>query len=133
MPFELGLCLGFHHGLKLGSKSDTRKQQHVCIIFDEKPHRYLAYLSDLRGRDTVTHDRKPERIIAGLRNWFETLDPNVDFPSGKHISNEFKSFLANKNRLCKKMNLDPKDLSFPGRCKLILKWLENLRNTRVIS
>lgn len=66
MPFELGLALGHHHGVK-----------HAWFIFEAVPHRVMRSLSDLNGYDALIHRGTPEGVLRAVTNAFGAGTRNV--------------------------------------------------------
>ena len=74
MPLELGLFLACK---RFGGKPHRGK---TCVILDSDPYRYRKSISDLSGQDIHSHQGKPQRAIAEVRNWLATTSKGEELP-----------------------------------------------------
>lgn len=119
MPFELGLFLASKH---FGSEEHKRK---VCLIFENKPHSYEKFISDLKGVDPVAHENDPRTAVIRVRNWLGTNSGRSHLPGGVAIWNDYKTFLRGLPNQCRQQHLKPDDLTFPDYANLVYAWIEN--------
>ena len=116
MPFELGLALG--------GKNRTRKRgAGRLLVLDREPHRYLEFLSDLRGCDPVAHHNDRHAAIVQVRHWLSSYHKEpLNGPN--HMKAWFDQFLNDLPDICSEWGIDRKDMSFNDLVYSIRSWTE---------
>jgi hypothetical protein len=105
MPLELGIFLGAKF---LGNSQQRRK---ACLIFDEQPHRYQMYLSDVAGQDISWHSNDPKRLVLRLRDWLASLS-GEPLPSGSLIWDHFMTFKGELRHSCELLRQKENELTY---------------------
>ena len=118
MPFELGLYLG---ASRFGDRRQRRKS---TLILDRERYRYQKYLSDIAGQDIKAHGNQPKRLIGAVRDWLRDTDPRRPLPSSILIAARYAQFRQDLPELCRKLRLDPGELTFNDYTWVIRQWLE---------
>lgn len=118
MPLELGLYLGARH---FGDKNQRRK---VCLVLDRERYRYQKFIPDIAGQDIKSHGKDARRVIKLVRDWLSILQRDVVLPSGGHVFEKYKLFLADLPGLCERLRLDAKELIYSDYTKLVATWLQ---------
>ena len=116
MPFELGLALGRKYSKRIGSASKL-------LVLDREPHRYLEFLSDLRGCDPASHDNQPHTAIAQVRDWLASFH-EMPFKGPNHLKTWFDQFLADLPGICREWGMDRANMSFKDLVFTIRFWVE---------
>ncbi len=115
MPFELGIFLG---AKRYGSASQQRKR---CLVLDREKYRYQKFISDIAGQDIHTHDLKVHSLIRQVRDFLRTVGPHV--PGGVTTAKDFDTFQKDKKKICNRLELDEKDLTFHDLTFVIAQWI----------
>jgi hypothetical protein len=118
MPFELGLDLGCR---KFGAGRHRLKNQ---LIMERVPHMFQRYISDIAGQDIVSHADQVPKVIQHVRNWLVTESSAKTIPGGDYIRDQYREFRADLPRLCRKLKLKPREISFGDYCQIVRIWLE---------
>ena len=120
MPFELGIEYGCRH---FASDHLRRKRR---LILEKSRHDHIKALSDLSGVDIKSHQNKPERLIAAVRNWFiETVGlRNIESPTV--IWYQFTDFTSDFYEKRKSQGFSDEDIEempVPEYLHFIQEWL----------
>ncbi|HEU5281832.1 MAG TPA: hypothetical protein VFU82_07640, partial [Gammaproteobacteria bacterium] len=118
MPLELGVFLGATY---LG---DKRHQQKKCLILDKEKYRYQKFISDIAGNDPESHDNKPEKIIAKVRNWLAHASKRTDIPGPSQIIRSFNLFNEELPIMCKEAPIKVNELEFYDYALMIAKFIK---------
>ena len=121
MPLELGLFLGCKG---FGGAAQRRK---ACLILDSDPYRYRASISDISGQDIHSHQNKPKRVIAEVRNWLASASATTGLPGGAEIASRYARFGADLPGICKQLKRRSKDLTFLDFSEMVGIWLKAAR------
>ena len=116
MPFELGLAFGRK---KLPRNGLAAK----VMVLDRAPHRYLEFLSDLRGCDPVAHHDDPFRAIEHVRDWLSSQQP-VPLNGPLHFNLWFRQFQDELPCIATECGLDRSTMSFNDLVFCVRYWLE---------
>jgi hypothetical protein len=119
MPFELGLFLASKH---FGDGEHKRK---LCLIFENQPHSYEKFISDLKGVDPVAHQNRPRTMVVMVRNWLAASSRGSHLPGGQAIWGDYSSFNRGLRNQCKRHHLKAKELTFGDYVNLVYKWIED--------
>ncbi|MBI3882543.1 MAG: hypothetical protein HY301_21085 [Verrucomicrobia bacterium] len=119
MPFELGLFLG---AKRFGSGRQKRKS---TLVLDRERYRFQRYLSDIAGQDIKAHGGKPAKLIQAVRDWLRDAEPHRQMPSSTVIAGRYQKFQRDKPGLCRKLRLNPDELTFNDYTWVIRRWLED--------
>ena len=108
MPLELGIFLGAR---RYGAAGQQGKN---VLILDREAHRYLNFISDIRGQDVKAHGGDRETIIRLARNWLRNAvaAAGISVPSGSLIYDRYEEFERDLPAFCTALNLDPDELIF---------------------
>lgn len=117
MPLELGAFLGAKY---FGRNQQRRK---ACLILDSEKYRYQKFISDIAGQDIQAHGNDPRQVVRIVRNWLRAYSQD-SIPSGGIIWNGYEAFKAELPQLCKKLNLNLKELIYNDYVLLVSKWLK---------
>jgi hypothetical protein len=118
MPLELGLFLG---AKKFSGRTKRRK---VCLVMDTERYRYRNFCSDLAGVDIEAHSGDILELVRVVRNWLRTNQEVEEIiPSGDHISERYKQFLAKLPEFCERFRLNPKAIIFRDYISVLEAWL----------
>jgi hypothetical protein len=104
MPLELGIFLGAKF---LG---DPKQRQKACLVFDEQPHRYRMYLSDVAGQDICWHSNDPKILVSRVRDWLSILS-GEPLPSGSLIWDHYTTFRGELRHSCELIRQKPSELT----------------------
>jgi hypothetical protein len=119
MPLELGLFLG---AKAFGGSEQQAKR---CLVLDEEPYRYQKYCSDIAGQDIWAHHGKPNLAIELVRNWLSTTPAARSLiPSGSVLAYRYRAFRAALTASCRKLQLNPRRLTFRDHRILVVAWLD---------
>ncbi len=118
MPFELGLFLG---AKRFGIGRQRRKS---ALVLDRERYRFQQYLSDIAGQDIATHNGHPALIVKAVRDWLRNAAARSHLPSSTVIFKRYEQFRRDLPELCRKLRLDPLDLTFNDYTFVISRWLE---------
>lgn len=120
MPFELGLFLG---AKKYGGPLQRRKS---CLILDTDRYRYQSALSDISGQDIHKYDAaRPVQLACRIRDWLKAQSAARTIPGTLAIQRKFHRYLADKPRICKKLDLKTTgDLSFSDLIDVARAWID---------
>jgi hypothetical protein len=117
MPLELGLFLG---AKRFG---DARQRRKACLVLDREPYRYQKFVSDIAGQDVRSHERKENEAIAVARDWFRS-SARRSMPGGSEIDRQYRKFKSALPSLCKKVKLEPSEMTFNDHTNFVTEWLE---------
>jgi hypothetical protein len=117
MPLELGLFLGCK---RFGKKAQHTKS---CLILDDEPFRYRAFISDIAGQDIHAHGGEPERAITEVRNWLVTASGRKLLPGGAKVIERYRKFRDDLPGLCARVHREPDALTFIDLSELIGIWM----------
>ncbi|MEM6727515.1 MAG: hypothetical protein AAF618_03345 [Pseudomonadota bacterium] len=129
MPFELGLDLVAR---RYGGGDLCEKK--ILIMYAD-PHRYLASISDIRGKDIRSHGGTVLGTIDAVRG-FLNAHKLADKKNGVHaysssiIHGDYEAFLSAISGICAKVGLDPDKLEYSDFCWLVTKFLTTYRPNR---
>ena len=118
MPFELGLFLG---AKRFGGRKQTSKR---TLILDIDRHRYLAFISDIRGQDINAYDGTPASLIERVAAWLRDIAGRDHIPGGVAIAGEFQIFRQDLPALCQQRQLTLDELTFLDFKRLATAWIE---------
>jgi hypothetical protein len=120
MPLELGIFLG---AKEFGQRQHRSKS---CLILDRDPHRYMQFCSDLAGHDIRAHGGRRDELIRGVRNWLsnQLVSRGVQVPGAAHMSTRYQQFRADLSRMCARLRLSPRELTFSEHRNLVIGWLK---------
>jgi len=113
MPLELGIFLGCR---RFGPQKQKSK---VCIIFDKERFRFQKFISDISGQDIAEHNDNPRTLIQQIRDWLSSQGGNRPLPGGDDIAVRFRAFMFILPKLCKKLKLKPRGLTFSDLVRVI--------------
>jgi hypothetical protein len=118
MPLELSLFLG---AKKFYGRTKRRK---VCLVMDTEKYRYRNFCSDLAGVDIEAHSGDILELVRVVRNWLRTNQEVQEIiPSGDHIFERYKEFLAKLPEFCERFRLNPKAIIFRDYISVLEAWL----------
>ncbi|CAH8204628.1 hypothetical protein [Vibrio aestuarianus] len=118
MPLELGLFLGCKRF------ASGRSKEKICIIFDKEKFRYQQFIFDISGQDIKSHNGKPEDLIKGLRNVFNTNSDSA-LSGAKTIFDEYEKYQAAKPIIKDGLGLHADDeLTYSDQVKIIQQWIK---------
>jgi hypothetical protein len=117
MPFELGLFLG---AKRFGNRRQKRKS---TLILDRERYRFQKFLSDIAGQDIKPHRDNPALLIKAVRDWLRDAEPHHPLPSSRVIVDRYTKFRNDVPSLCRKLRLDPDELTFNDYTWVIRRWL----------
>ena len=80
------------------------------LILEKERYHIQKVLSDISGQDIENHDNKPESMITKIRNWFTTIMPEKNFPSGGEIWSAYNQFIENLNTILTDLSYSKKDI-----------------------
>ncbi len=86
MPLELGLWLG---AKGFGGDAQAAKK---CLVLDRDPHRYLRFISDIRGQDLYSHSADVDECIGVVATWLRVQSRRTTVPGGRRIAEEYRAF-----------------------------------------
>jgi hypothetical protein len=115
MPLELGIFLG---AKRYGSATQKKKQ---CLILDREKFRYQQFMSDIAGQDIHAHSLDIPKVVTHVRDFLQTIGDHV--PGGAKIAKDFEKFQKGKRAICKRLDLDWKNLTFRDQTYVIAEWL----------
>jgi hypothetical protein len=118
MPFELGLDIACK---KFGN---VRQKQKRLLIMDKNPHRYLKFISDIRGQDIEEHNKSIKQIILKVRNWISTESKRTTIPGGEYIYKRYRKFRKDLPALCDNLHLTVEELTFNEFVDIAGWWLQ---------
>lgn len=121
MPLELGLFLACK---RFGGR---RQQAKACLILDSDPYRYRASISDTSGQDIHSHEGKPGRAIAEVRNWLSGVSRSKGLPGGAEVADRFERFGKDLPIVCASLRRRPADLTFLDFSEMVGIWLHATR------
>lgn len=119
MPLELGLFMGAKH---FGGSPHHLKRG---LVLDRDPYRYQKFCSDIAGQDIRAHGNDPSRAIRAVRDWLRAT-PEVKgktIPGAGYIVRRYHLFKGQLPNLCKRFNLDRRELHFVDYINLVVGWL----------
>lgn len=116
MPFELGLALGCKYSKPRGPSR--------LLVLDRDPHRYLEFLSDLRGCDPLVHANDPHTAIARVRDWLASNQQERLLNGPRHLTHWFDQFQIDLPGICEECGLERSTLAFNDLVFLVRYWLE---------
>ncbi len=118
MPLELGLFLGAR---RFGNRKQMVKR---TLILDIDPHRYLAFISDIRGQDISAYDGTPASLIGRVAAWLRDTAGHEHLPGGVAIASEFDAFREDLLDMCHQRQLTLDELTFLDFKRLATAWIE---------
>ena len=118
MPLELGLFLGAR---RFGTRKQAVKR---TLILDIDPHRYLAFISDIRGQDISAYDGTPSSLIGRVAAWLRDIAGQDHLPGGMAIAGEFYNFREDLPDMCRQRQLALDELTFLDFKRLATAWIE---------
>lgn len=120
MPLELGMFLA---AKKFGQGNQKQKK---CLVLDSQPHRYLSFISDIRGQDIKAHNNDVLKTIKHVRDWLNNDLPNDTIIRGQiKIYSRFSNFMKILPRISEELGLDPRNLQFNDFSNLVSEWIKN--------
>ena len=87
MPFELGLAYAI-----------GRERTHSFFVFEERPHRLQASLSDFNGFDPHIHEGTQEGILRCILDCFGTQGQQPEFSALKALTRKLSRAVAKLER-----------------------------------
>lgn len=119
MPFELGIFLAAH---RFGT---NKHKQKICLILEEKEHRYEKFISDLKGMDPKAHENSDKILIKQIRDWLNSAKPTSTILAGEIIIHKrFAEFSKILPKLCKQFGLEIDNIQFNDLSNFITVWIE---------
>jgi hypothetical protein len=118
MPLELGIDLGCK---EFGG---SRQKSKSLLILDKSEHRYLKFISDIRGQDPKPHGRSSKRAINEVRDWLSDKSGLETLPGGDYMNKRYKRFTSDLPGLCWAARLNINRLTFGDFVKIARVWLE---------
>ncbi|MGH7342558.1 MAG: hypothetical protein ACREKH_18900 [Candidatus Rokuibacteriota bacterium] len=120
MPLELGMFLG--------AKRFGRDRQRTkgCLILDQEPHRYHAFISDIAGQEVGPHGNEPGEAITLVRNWLRSSSGRKTIPGGKEISRRYEEFRGDLPEMCGELKIEEGELTFNDYTSLVSEWLREV-------
>lgn len=85
MPYELGIDIGC---MQFGTPQQRTK---LCLVLEEKEHRYDQFISDISGQDIKTHQNKPIKAVERVLEWLDAATAD-NIPSIKTVWDAFIDF-----------------------------------------
>ena len=107
--FNMSLELGIFLGAKFLGDAQQRKK--ACLVFDEKPHRYQMYLSDVSGQDISWHANDPKVLIRCVRDWLSSLSQEP-FPGGRLIWDHYSTFKGELRHSAEERRQEQSELTY---------------------
>src|SRR5207247_5670288 len=105
VPLELGVFLGAK------AFGDSRQRRKECLILDREAFRYQKYVSDVAGQDVVTHDGRPQALVARVRDWLATASDQV-LPGSAVVWERYDRFRSELREQCRTAKQAPEELTF---------------------
>jgi hypothetical protein len=115
MPLELGIFLGAKF---IGTGVQRTKS---CLVFDQHPHRYQMYLSDVAGQDIAWHSNEPKQIVRRVRDWLSDLG-DTPIPTAGFVWDHYTTFLAELRHTCSVIKQRPDELTYSDLLRHIKKY-----------
>ena len=81
------------------------------LVLDREPHRYLEFLSDLRGRDPASHDNQPHTAISRVRDWLSSYH-TIPLNGPNHFTARFEQFSKDVPAMCQEWGIDRPNMPF---------------------
>lgn len=116
MPLELGLFLG---AMRFGNARHRAKR---ALIMDTKRSRYRDFISDLAGHDIKAHHGTTDGAIRCLRE-FLAADSSHGTPGAKLIRRWFEQFERQLPANLSSLSIEPHEITFVERRRIIHDWL----------
>jgi hypothetical protein len=117
MPLELGLFLA---AKRFGA---GRQRTKICLILDRDAYRFQKFVSDIAGQDIRAHKRDTRRAIAVTRDWLRAASSRA-LPGGSEIHRRYRVFVARLPAICRKIGLEPAEVTFNDLTNIIVEWLK---------
>jgi hypothetical protein len=117
MPLELGLFLGAR---KFGGRKQADRE---TLILDIDPHRYLAFISDIRGQDINAYEGDPTSLIIRVASWLRDTAAHAHIPGGRAIAAEFSVFRQDLPNLCMQEHLELDEITFLDFKRFAAAWI----------
>jgi hypothetical protein len=87
-------------------------------------YRYRNFCSDLAGVHIEAHSGDILKLARVVRNWLRTNQEVEEIiPSGDHIFERYKQFLAKLPQICERFRLNPKAIIFRDCISVLEAWL----------
>lgn len=118
MPLELGLDLG----CKRFGRGKQRSKR--LLVLDRTPHRYIKFISDIRGQDIEPHYGRAKQVIRRVRDWLSVESGSAAIPGGSYMYGKYRSFRHAQPALCNELHLNENELTFTDFCNIVRIWLE---------
>lgn len=114
MPFELGLAIGRKYPKGKASR---------MLVMDKISHRYLEFLSDMRGCDMVSHNNDAGAVVGHVRDWLSSYG---EFPLNgpNHMRAWFERFQLDLPGICEACGLDRLQMSFTDLVFCVRFWVQ---------
>lgn len=113
MPLELGIFLGC---------KEFSNRPKVCLIIDKEKYRYQKFISDIAGRDVVSHNNNPEIVIHKVRDWLVTESKRTNIPGGVKIYERYKLFEKQLPEMAKEAGYKFSEITFWDFVRLVVEW-----------
>jgi hypothetical protein len=107
--FNMSLELGIFLGAKFIGANDQRTK--ACLVFDQHPHRYQMYLSDVAGQDISWHSNEPKEVVRRMRDWFSSL-VDTHIPTSGFVWDRYTTFLAELRHACSDLKQRADELTY---------------------
>lgn len=127
MPLELGVWLG---AKRFGSNPKNKKK--ACLILDAQQHRYQKFISDISGQDPTAHANDPLQLVRAIRDWLQTVKPDLRLPGGDEYVARYEQFRAVREKLASDALLLVTKLTYLDRVHLIEDWLVSAASSAVL-
>jgi len=118
MPLELGLFLGCK---RYGGQMHAKK---ACLILDHSSYRYRSFVSDISGQDIHSHDNRVPRLITVVSDWLRSRSRRSNIPGGKTIFKRYIEFQKAMTKICRRMGIERRELTFVDFSAIVRSWLK---------
>jgi mRNA-degrading endonuclease HigB of HigAB toxin-antitoxin module len=103
MPFELGIDFGCY-------MFKPNRKDKVMAILDSDPHTYDQHLSDMSGRDILSHNNNPDLLFEIIPTWLSKNTYKV-YDSPKKLKGIYSSWTNDYKVIMKNHGYDLRTLS----------------------
>lgn len=124
MPYELGLDIG----CRVYSKSDK-----VCLILEEKKHRYKEVISDIAGQDISHHENSPILITKCVRDWMYKIKSRSKPVAYTIIWDLYNEFVFDFSKEKRTDRIDPNkiwEIPFSELIDNMAGWIKSKKNPK---
>lgn len=125
MPLELGLFLG---AVQYGDPSQGEKR---ALVIDSDRTRYRDFISDLAGHDIKAHANDANEAIGCVRAFLAASAPTSP-PGPAKIRPWFARFEGEFPGICTRLHLEPHEVTFVERRRMVDAWIRHARGAGII-